>query len=134
MNLRTSKLLTLLLPWLCVAAVTAASGCLSSKTPYDFMENWLIREDAVRPFAVPVDVIYVQDHLYVSMNELPKMLSAAHDAVGREKLSGFARVFSPLPLPRPASQLRQQPVPPPAWQLLLPLRPERPCLLLPARK
>ena len=96
MNPKASKILALIPPWLCVAAVTATSGCLSSKTPYDYMENWLIREDAVRPFAVPVDVIYVQDHLYVSMNELPKMLSTAHDAVGRGKFSGFARVFSPL--------------------------------------
>ena len=77
-------------------AVSVVSGCLWSKSPYDYMENWLIREDAVRPFSVPVDVIYVQDQLYVNMNALSEMMSVAMDAVGRGKFSGFARVFSPL--------------------------------------
>ena len=77
-------------------AASVVSGCLWSKSPYDYMENWLIREDEVRPFSVPVDVIYVQDQLYVSMNALPEMQAVAMDAVGREKLKGFARVFSPL--------------------------------------
>ena len=40
-----------------LAAFTVA-GCLTS--PYDQVENWLIREDAVRAFAIPADVIYVQ--------------------------------------------------------------------------
>lgn len=80
-----------LIPILIVA--TFMSGCTS---PYDYMENWLVREDAVRPFAVPVDVIYVQDRLYDSMNALPEMQSIAMDAVGRGKFTGLARVFSPL--------------------------------------
>ena len=80
-----------LIPILLVAALVP--GC---KSPYDYMENWLIREDAVRPFAVPVDIIYVQDQLYDSMNALPEMQSIAMDAVGRGKFDGFARVFSPL--------------------------------------
>ena len=80
-----------LIPILLVAA--AVSGC---KSPYDYMENWLIREDAVRPFAVPVDVLYVQDRLYFSADSLPGMQSLALDAVGRGKFAGFARVFSPL--------------------------------------
>ena len=80
-----------LIPILLVAALVP--GC---KSPYDYMENWLIREDAVRPFAVPVDIIYVQDQLYDSMNALPEMQSIAMDAVGRGKFNGFARVFSPL--------------------------------------
>ena len=80
-----------LIPILLVAALVP--GC---KSPYDYMENWLIREDAVRPFSVPVDVIYVQDQLYDSMNALPEMQAIAMDAVGRGKLNGFARVFSPL--------------------------------------
>ena len=80
-----------LIPILLVAA--AVSGCQS---PYDYMENWLIREDAVRPFAVPVDVLYVQDRLYFSTDSLPGMQSLALDAVGRGKFTGFARVFSPL--------------------------------------
>ena len=77
-------------------AASVVSGCLWSNSPYDYMENWIMREDAVRPFSVPVDVIYVQDQLYVSMNALPEMQSLAMDAVGRDKFSGFARVFSPL--------------------------------------
>ena len=77
-------------------AVSVVSGCLWSNSPYDYMENWIMREGAVRPFSVPVDVIYVQDQLYVSMNALPEMQSLAMDAVGRDKFSGFARVFSPL--------------------------------------
>ena len=81
----------ILIPILLVAALM--SGC---KSPYDYMENWLIREDAVRPFAVPVDVIYVQDRLYDKMEPLHEMQSTAMDAVGRGKLDGFARVFSPL--------------------------------------
>ena len=81
----------ILIPILLVAALVP--GC---KSPYDYMENWLIREDAVRPFSVPVDIIYVQDQLYDSMNALPEMQSIAMDAVGRGKFDGFARVFSPL--------------------------------------
>ena len=80
-----------LIPILLVAA--AVSGCQS---PYDHLENWLIREDAVRPFAIPVDVLYVQDRLYFSFDALPEMQSLALDAVGRGKFAGFARVFSPL--------------------------------------
>ena len=72
-----------LIPILLVAALM--SGC---KSPYDHMENWLIREDAVRPFSVPVDIIYVQDQLYDSMNALPEMQSIAMDAVGRGKFDG----------------------------------------------
>ena len=80
-----------LIPILLVGA--ALSGC---RSPYDCMENWLMREDAVRPFSVPIDVIYVQDRLYDSMNALPEMQSIAMDAVGRGKFRGLARVFSPL--------------------------------------
>lgn len=80
-----------LIPIMLVAV--AVSGC---RSPYDYMENWLVREDAVRAFSVPVDVIYVQDQLYVDLNAVPKMQSIAKDAVGRGKFDGFARVFSPL--------------------------------------
>ena len=80
-----------LIPLLLFAALV--SGC---KSPYDYMENWLMREDAVRPFSVPVDVIYVQNQLYDNMNALPEMQSIAMDAVGRGKFNGLARVFSPL--------------------------------------
>ena len=77
-------------------ATMVFSGCLCPKSPYDYMENWLIREDAVRPFAVPVDIIYIQDRLYFATDSLPLMQSVANDAVGRGKLDGFARAFSPL--------------------------------------
>ena len=80
-----------LLPLLFFAAVV--SGC---RSPYDHMENWLIREDAVRPFSVPVDIIYVQDRLFFSMDSLPEMNVYALDALGRGRLDGIARVFSPL--------------------------------------
>ena len=80
-----------LIPILLVA--TLMSGCQS---PYDYMENWLIREGAVRPFAIPVDVLYVQDRLYFSFELLPEMQTVALDAVGRGKFADFARVFSPL--------------------------------------
>ena len=83
-----------LIPLLFAALVV--SGCRSSKSPYDYMENWLIREDAVRPFAIPVDVLYVQDRLYFRSESLPEMQTKAMDAVGREKFAGIARVFSPL--------------------------------------
>ena len=62
-------------------AAFVVSGCLWSKSPYDYMENWLIREDAVRPFSVPVDIIYVQDRLYFESGMLPLMQSIAMDAV-----------------------------------------------------
>jgi len=80
-----------LIPILLVAL--AVSGCQS---PYDYMENWLIREDAVRPFAVAVDILYVQDRLYFRAELLPEMQTLAMDAVGRGKFAGSARVFSPL--------------------------------------
>ena len=38
-------------------ALIALAGCLWSKSPYDHLENWLIREDAVRPFSIPIDII-----------------------------------------------------------------------------
>jgi len=77
-------------------AAAVLAGCLSSGSPYDYIENWLVREDAVRPFVVPADVIFVQDPLYVDVNALPVMLSRARDMVGRGRFHGVARVFSPL--------------------------------------
>jgi len=79
-----------------LAAACILFGCASSKLPYDYIENWLIREDAVRPFAVSVDLIYVQDALYVDMDELAQMQTYARNAVGRGRFHGIARVFSPL--------------------------------------
>ncbi len=72
------------------------AGCLSSKSPYDHLENWLIREDAVRPFSIATDIIYVQNDLYVDMNNVAAMYAYAKDAVGNGKFNGLARVFSPL--------------------------------------
>ena len=71
-------------------------GCSSTKSPYDHLENWLIREDAVRPFSIPVDIIYVQSDLYVDMNNVSAMYTYAKEAVGKGKFDGLARVFSPL--------------------------------------
>jgi len=72
------------------------AGCLSSKSPYDHLENWLIREDPVRQFSIAADVIYVQSDLYVDMNNVAAMYTYARDAVGNGKFDGLARVFSPL--------------------------------------
>ena len=82
------------IPYLLFAALLA--GCLSHKTPYDHLENWLIRDDPVRPTFIPADVIYVPPELYVDVKAVPRMYSYAKDAVGRRKLAGVARVFSPL--------------------------------------
>jgi len=71
-------------------------GCRSTKSPYDHLENWLIREDPTRPFAVPSDIIYIQDVLYADMSMVSAMSSYAKDAVGKGKFNGVARVFSPL--------------------------------------
>lgn len=77
-------------------ALIALAGCLWSKSPYDHLENWLIREDAVRPFSIPIDIIYVQNDLYVDMNKVMPMYTYAKNAVGNGKFNGLARVFSPL--------------------------------------
>jgi len=79
-----------------ILASILLGGCCSSKSPYDHLENWLIREDAVRPFSIPVDVIYVQSDLYVDMDNVSAMYSYAKEAVGKGKFDGLARVFSPL--------------------------------------
>ena len=72
------------------------AGCFSTKSPYDYLENWLIREDPVRPSFVSVDIIYVQGDLYVDMNNVSAMSTYAKEAVGKGKFDGIARVFSPL--------------------------------------
>ena len=82
--------------WRLAFAGMALAGCCTSKSPYDYLDNWLIREEAIRPFAVPTDIIYVQDRLYRATQELAEMHSWALDAVGRGRFEGIARVFSPL--------------------------------------
>ena len=76
------------------AAVALLAGCRHS--PYDYAENWLIREEAVRPFAVQADVIYLQGFLYTNIAALAEMNSYANSEVGRGRFNGVARVFSPL--------------------------------------
>lgn len=76
-----------------VAALLA--GCVST-SPYDHVDNWLIREDPVRPFFIHADVIYIQGDLYVDMNNVAHMNSYAKRAVGNGRFYGVARVFSPL--------------------------------------
>ena len=41
-----------------ILAASALAGCTTS-SPYDYVENWLIREDPVRTFVVPSDLFYV---------------------------------------------------------------------------
>ena len=83
---------------LAVIAVAAllAGCCLWRKSPYDYLENWLIREDAVRQFSVYADVIYLQSALYTNVANLAEMATYALDEVGRGRFNGVARVFSPL--------------------------------------
>ena len=79
-----------------LAALAAAflAGCSSS--PYDYSENWLFREDATRPFAVPSDLIYVQGVPYTNVNAIVKMVSHTKDEVGNGRFGGLSRVFAPL--------------------------------------
>jgi len=79
-----------------IVASALLSGCFSVKSPYDYVENWLIREDPARTFAIHSDLIYVQGRLYVDMKELSEMSSYAKSEVGRGRFNGVARVFSPL--------------------------------------
>ncbi len=71
-------------------------GCASSKSPYDYAENWVTREDPVRPFLVHADVIYLQDELYTNRAHLTSMQVYADSQVGNGRFAGVARVFSPL--------------------------------------
>jgi hypothetical protein len=75
--------------------VAALAGC-RSHSPYRYAENWLICEAAIRPFAVPADVFYVQGALYYNIANGPLMYSYALAEVGNGKFGGIARVFSPL--------------------------------------
>ncbi|MBO7686009.1 MAG: hypothetical protein J6V72_06490 [Kiritimatiellae bacterium] len=72
------------------------AGCLSHPSPYDYVENWLVREDPIRTFVIPADVIYVQSELYTRRADVQKMQDHVRLEVGQGKFSGLARVFSPL--------------------------------------
>lgn len=77
-----------------VLLISALCGCASS--PYDKLENWLIRDDPIRPFTVQADVIYLQGHLYTKSADVLQLHAYANSEVGRERFKGVARVFSPL--------------------------------------
>lgn len=79
-----------------IAVAALFAGCMSRKSPYDCLENWLIREDPIRPFFVSADLIYVQGAIYVDMSGVPAMHTYAKDEVGKGRFNGIARVFSPL--------------------------------------
>lgn len=79
--------------YLALAALLA--GC-ASNSPYKHLENWLIREDPVRRFAVPADIFYVQGDLYTNVAKISPMNFYAQSEVGRGRFNGVARVFSPL--------------------------------------
>ena len=81
--------------FLIVAAFAVLSGC-QSMSPYDYLENWLIREDPVRTFVVQADIIYLQGDLYTKMENVPMMQDYARTEVGNGRFYGLARVFSPL--------------------------------------
>ena len=80
---------------LSLLALAALPGCRSSST-FEYAESWLIREDPIRPFAVPSDLIYIQDELYDDMAKLQTMAHYAQTQVGNGRFNGVARVFSPL--------------------------------------
>ena len=65
-------------------------------TPYDYMENWLIRDDATCAFAVHADIIYLQDRLFDDMSALASMHAYAQSAVGGGRFGGTICVYSPL--------------------------------------
>ncbi len=70
-------------------------GCASCKSPYDYVENWAIRDDPVRPFMVNADVIYVQGRLLFNLLDQTSMQIYADSEVGNGRFGGIARVFSP---------------------------------------
>ena len=80
---------------LMLVGLVALAGCLSS-SPYDCLENWLIREDPVRTFVIPSDLIYVQGDLYTKVANVPMMQDYAKTEVGNGRFAGLSRVFSPL--------------------------------------
>ena len=72
------------------------AGCFSYTSPYDYVENWLVREDPIRTFVIHADVIYVQSELYTKLADVQKMQDHVRLEVGQGEFSGLARVFSPL--------------------------------------
>ncbi len=78
-----------------LVAFAMLAGC-QSMSPYDYLENWLIREDPVRTFVIPADVIYVQGDLYTKAANVPMMQDYAKTEVGNGRFAGLARVFAPL--------------------------------------
>ena len=76
------------------AALLALAGCRSS--PYDYMENWAMREDAVRSFSVGADLIYLQGALYTNVSAVAGITAYVRSEVGKGRFTGIARVFSPL--------------------------------------
>lgn len=77
-------------------AVAVFSGCIWCTSPYYYVENWLIREDPVRPFAVPADIFYVQSALHLNLGNVAVMHAYAQSEVGNGRFTGLARIFSPL--------------------------------------
>ena len=77
-----------------IAAAAILAGCRTS--PYDHIENWVVREDATRQFAIEADVIYLQGTLYTNVTAVAGMATYARSEVCKGRFSGLARVFSPL--------------------------------------
>lgn len=77
-----------------IAAAALLAGCRTS--PYDHIENWVIREDATRQFAIEADVIYLQGTLYTNVAAVAEIAAYSRNEVGKGRFSGLARVFSPL--------------------------------------
>ena len=93
---------------LVVAALSGCRFCRSASgftefyffsSPYDHIECWLIREDPIRPFAIPADIFYVQSDLASASQanaNISLLYSYVKAEVGNGRFNGFARVFAPL--------------------------------------
>ena len=78
------------------AALAAAGACRSYTSPYDYVENWLLREDPVLPSVIHCDVIYLAGEPYGGSEDIHDMYAHAAAAVGNGRFGGVARVFAPL--------------------------------------
>lgn len=78
------------------ASSAVLAGCFTGISPYDYMDGWLIRDDAYMVFATQADVIYVQGEIYRDPTHLPLLYARAKNEAGSGRFRGVARVFAPL--------------------------------------
>ena len=78
------------------ASSAVLAGCFTGSSPYDYMDGWLIRDDAYMVFATQADVIYVQGETYRDPTHLPLLYARAKNEVASGRFRGLVRVFAPL--------------------------------------